>query len=188
MKNIAIVLFACLINFTAFAQKKATAAKPKTTVTEKKAGPDQKKIDEATANFDKTLQGTWKLNEITSENMYVNATRKEVKFSEEAEKERTADQRKAFEDYKKTYLIKVSASNIVFDGKNISYYLVGSPKKGTYTLKKQGEAYVADITLSDGSKDTMQVLVKDNALNVAKNLNGSDVKLAFVKFIPKPRK
>ena len=196
MKNIAFILFACLLSFTTFAQKKTTTTKQKTTtaksktaVTTKKADPEaQKKIDEATAAFDKELQGTWKLNEITSENMYVNATTKEMKFSDESEKDRTEEQRKASQEYNKVYLMKVAASSVIFDGKNISYYLVGSSKKGTYILKKNGEVYNVDITLSDGTKDAMEVSIKGRALNAAKKLNGNDLKLAFVKFIPKPRK
>lgn len=186
MKNIAILIFACLINITAFAQKKATAAKPKTAVAQTKEDPNQKKIDEATAAFDKELQATWKLNEMTVDGTYINATKKIMTIPEETEKLLTAEQRKTFDSQKPMYITKASASSVTFNGKDIAYIINNTPKKGTYTLKPKGDIYVADITLSDSTKETMDIIsIKNNMLSIVQTIKTYKTEMVFVKIVPR---
>lgn len=192
MKNIAIVLFACLINFTAFAQKKAATAQKKATtvqnkaaVANKKADAAQKKIDEATASFDKELQGTWKLNEVINDRVYINLVKKQITYPEAIEKEHTPEQRASIEAYKSTYLTRVAASTIVFKGKSVSYYILGDKQTGTYTLKQKGDGYIADIVSSDGSIESIGLTIKDNILNAAKAIKGTDNQMVFIKYVPR---
>ncbi|KGO85297.1 hypothetical protein Q765_16880 [Flavobacterium rivuli WB 3.3-2 = DSM 21788] len=193
MKNISLILIACLISFTTFAQKKTTAAKPKTTiaksktaVVQKKEVPNQKKIDEATAAFDKELQGTWKMNEMTTGDTYINATKKIIKFSGDLEKEMTPENRAKIEANKSSYITKVSSSSAIFNGKDVTYYIAGVTKRGTYTLSPQGSAYTANIVLADGSKDIMAGLtIKDNTLYVTQTIKTYKTEMVFVKIVPR---
>jgi len=194
MKNIAFILLACLLSFTTFAQKKTattktktTTAKSKTAVATKKADPEaQKKIDEATAAFDKELQATWKLNEMTVDGTYINATKKIMTIPEETEKLLTAEQRKTFDSQKPMYITKASASSVTFNGKDIAYIINNTPKKGTYTLKPKGDSYVADIVLSDGTKETMDIVsVKNNMLSVVQTIKTYKAEMVFVKIVPR---
>ena len=139
----------------------------------------------AQSKIEKQLQGTWKMTEMNVSGLYANAETKEITLSKELDSQLTPEKRAAFNANKQAILDNIGASRVSFSNNKISYAINGGEKQGTYTVKPQADAYVLDITDTDGGKDTLIIGIKNGKLHIVKSDDSNSAELIFTKIVIK---